>query len=217
MGSASSTYRISASVLVMRYINRTTGVGEVAGAQGGVGELPATIRLRGHAATYHVRVGRTIDGPVLLGLRIDPDPGYEITGADLKQIPAQRLAAAALPLGVNPDDDFEPEIHFTVVDFENFATPESAGSGTRPAKTTVGHPFVHGRDHYVEVAKLAVQARAGRIPARDGGLSARAAIAKKWNVTPQTADRWMRTARNEYDLLPRSKRAPGTTKGTETR
>lgn len=190
----------------MRYINRTTGFGEVASVRGGVGQLPATVRLRGHAATYHVRAGRTIDGPVLLGLRIDPDPGHEITGADLRQIPVQRLAAAAVTVGVNPDDDFDPESRFAAVDFENFVTPESPGA--QPA--TVGRPLVYGRDHYVEVAKVAMDARAD-------GESARAAIAKKFQCPESTADRWMRTARNEYDLLPRSKRAPGTTKGSKTR
>jgi hypothetical protein len=194
----------------MRYIKRTNRGGEVASATGGVGRLPAIIHLRGHRCIYRVRAGRTIDGPVLLGLEIVPDRGYEITGADLKSIPAARLAAAAVNVvGVDPADDFEPEIRYVEIDFENFNTPERAWSG-EAAKATVGRRPVHGLDHFVEVVKEAVKARGN-------AKSARAAIAKRWSVTPATADRWMREARSRGLPLPRSKRAPRIEKGTKTR
>lgn len=191
----------------MRYINRTIGGGEVASVGGGEGPLPAIIRLRGHRATYRVRAGRTIDGPVLLGLAIEPDPGHEITGADLKSIPAARLAAAAVIVGVDPADDFDPEIRYVEVDFENFDTPERMWPSDQTAKATVGRPPVHGLHHFIEVAKEAVKARRNDKSARD-------AIAKRWNVSPATADRWMREARNRGVPLPRSKRAPRIEKGT---
>lgn len=159
--------------------------GDVARVDAGGGEHPATVYLCGYGARYRVRAARTPEGSALLSVLIEPLGDAPLTGEDLAVDP-QRLAAAAVWAGaILPGDDHgpiggEPE----QLDWARFARPE-------PRK--VGRPVERGPEHYAEVAQVARAAWLDRRPARDE-------IAARWQVAGQTADRWIRTAR-ELGLL----------------
>lgn len=180
--------------------------GDVAGVRGtGEAGYPAMVMLAGHACTYLVRAGRTADGSVLLSLRVDPLEGNTITREDLAAVPVQRLAAAAVWAGfIYPADDYQGDPAAVEVDWSSFARPE-------PART--GRPVERGPEHYAEVAGVA---RAAWMD----GISARDQIAERWDKEPQTADRWIRTARQmgllETHAEVRAWRASGAPTGTDT-
>lgn len=143
--------------------------------------------LAGHTCSYLVRAGRTLKGPVLLALQLEPLDGGQITAEDLRAISVKRLAAAAVPF-VHPEDDQVPRADPGEFDWSKFAKPE------KPERKAAGRPPEYGPEHYKEVGEVARQARA------DTGGSARHAIAERWRIAPSTADKWMRKARELGEL-----------------
>lgn len=154
--------------------------GDVAAVRAsGLAGHPARVMLAGHACTYLVRAGRTPSGSVLLSLQVDPLEGNTITRDDLVAVPAQRLAAAAVWAGLVAPEDDQGGPEDEAVDWSKFERPA-------PAKT--GRPVERGPEHYAEVAKVTRSAWLD-------GLVARDEVAARWSVAGQTADRWIRTAR----------------------
>lgn len=176
-------------------INRRRGEVQQVALQSGT-SLPVRIRLWGIPASFHVRAGRTANGPVLLGLEVQPDRGEVITAELLKQIPARRLAAAAARLLVHPRDD-EIGGQLPGPDFVNFQRPEQ---NRDPGPNRRGRPVHYGAEHYAEVAREAMIARAN-------GDSASAAVAAKFGIEPSTAYRHIAKAR-ELGLIDRHRAAP---------
>lgn len=171
--------------------------GDVAAIQDGPSRsLPVRVFLAGHTCSYLVRAGRTLKGPILLALQLEPLDGGNITAEDLRAISVKRLAAAAVPF-VHPEDDEVPRTDPGEFDWSKFAKPE------KPERKVAGRPPEYGEKHYAEVAEIARQARA------DTGGSARHAIAARWHIAPSTADKWMRKARElghlELHIAPASR------------
>lgn len=177
------------------------------------GSYPAVVFLAGHRCSYRVRAGRTVNGPVLLGLQVESLDDGPITSEDLHAIPARRLAAAAVQMGcVHPgDDELQPRStppagtddgsppgwsdEETLELFVRSWGGGRSGTPDEPEPRRAGRPPVYGPEHYAQVAEVATQARAA-------GMSARRAIAKRWTVAPSTADTWMAKARG-LNLLER--------------
>lgn len=170
--------------------------GDVGPVRVGSGPRPVTVYLHGHPCAYEVRAARTPDGPVLLDLRVVPlEHGDPLPADLLRALPVRRLAAAAVQFGTS--DNWTPEpVPVEELDWSRFARPERR----------IGRP-AHGPDHYAEVAEAARAARAA-------GESARRAIAERWTVAEQTADKWMREARR-LGLLERYRRSPGAPTGPD--
>jgi hypothetical protein len=142
--------------------------------------VDTNVRLSGHPFDYRVRAIPTDDGPKVVELHIDsPEHDVPLTPDDLRKLAKylDRLAYAAnTPL--NPDTDA-------------FHKPEKAPPKRPGARG-------HGQAFYAEVALFAKEAHQRRMSGSSS--SVRDAIAKHWQVTNHTADKWLARAR-ERDLL----------------
>lgn len=137
--------------------------------------VEAVIFLSGHPFAYRVRAIVGEDGrPQLAELHIDQpggEPDVPITADDLRKLAKylDRLAYAAVD---GPRNLASAKFH----------QPEKKRPGRRG----------HGEEFYAEVAEYAKQAHRNR---HQTGESVRESIAKHYNVTRDSADKWLARAR----------------------
>ena len=137
------------------------------------------ITLSGHPFVYRVGAVAAPDGPQVVELHIgSPERDVPNTPDDLRRL-ARYLARLAY-VATNPAEVI------ALLDSERFHEPERP-LPKRPGRK--GHPDTH----YAEIATYAKQAHRDRDKT---GVSVRAAIAARYSVTRDQANKWLRRARD---------------------
>ncbi|WP_156670799.1 MULTISPECIES: hypothetical protein [unclassified Mycobacterium] len=141
--------------------------------------IDTKITLSGHPFVYGVRAREASEGPEVMELHIDsPEHDVPITPADLRKLARylDRLAHAAT-VGLDPTT-------------QAFLNPE------KPPPKRPG-PHGHSDTHYASIAEFAKQAHRDR---QKNGLSVRRAIAEHYQVSVDTANKWLARARKAGHL-----------------